>query len=236
MLEVKGRTVLERQIETLRACGIQDVAVVRGYRKETVVAPAVRVYDNDEFETTGELVSLFAAEPELQGRFVFLYGDVLFERAVLDKVLRAPGDVVVAVDRAWVDQRDQLLPLVKPVDLVVTSDPPRPGRRALGDEERDRLLRIGQRVAPEAASGEFIGVAAFSAHGAELLRAAWARARAAGGPLHEAETPRQAAFTDLLQALVDEGHPVTCVSTYKGWLEIDTFEDYQRAWAEIRSS
>ena len=236
MLDIKGRTVLERQLDVLRACGVQDIAVVRGYRKETVVAPGARLYDNDAYEETGELASLFAAEAELRGRFAFLYGDVLFERAVLEKVLRAPGDIVIAVDRAWVDQRDRLLPLAKPVDLVVTSDPPRPSRRSLGEEESDRLVRIGQRLPPDAATGEFIGLACFSARGAELLREAWARARAAGdGPLHEADRVSTAAFTDILQALVDAGHPVTCVSTYKGWLEIDTFEDYQRAWAEIRS-
>ena len=236
MLDIKGRTVLERQLETLRACGLHEIAVVRGYRKETVVAPGARLYDNDAYEETGELASLFAAEPELQGRFVFLYSDVLFERAVLEKVLRAPGDIVIAVDRAWVDQRDRLLPLAKPVDLVVTSEPPRAGRRALGEEAVDRLLRIGQRLPPDATDGEFIGLAAFSARGAELLRETYARARAAGDvPFHEAASLRQAAFTDALQALVDAGHAVTCVSTYKGWLEIDTFDDYQRAWAEIRS-
>lgn len=235
MLDIKGRSLLERQLETLRACGIHDIAVVRGYRKETVVAPGTRLYDNDAWEETGELVSLFTAGPELDGRFVFLYGDVLFDRSVLEKVLRAPGDVVIAVDRAWMDHRDRVLPLVKPVDLVVTSDPPRPGRRALGEEERDTLLRIGQRLPPDTATGEFIGIAGFTARGAELLREAWTRAERADGPLHEAERARQAAFTDILQALVDAGHPVTCVSTYKGWLEVDTFEDYQRAWAEIRS-
>ena len=236
MLDIKGRTVLERQLETLRACGLHEIAVVRGYRKETVVAPGARLYDNDAYEETGELASLFAAEPELQGRFVFLYSDVLFERAVLEKVLRASGDVVIAVDRAWVDQRDGLLPLVKPMDLVVTSDPPLASRRALGEEAVDRLVRIGQRIPPETAVGEFIGLAAFSTRGAELLRETYARALAAGtGPFHESESVRRASFTDALQTLVDAGHPVTCVSTYKGWVEIDTFDDYQRAWAEIRS-
>lgn len=236
MLDIKGRTVLERQLETLRACGIQEIAVVRGYRKETVVAPGVRFYDNDAFDQSGELTSLFAAEPELHGRVLFLYSDILFERAVLEKVLRAEGDVVIAVDRAWVDQRDRLLPLGKPVDLVVTSDPPQPGRRSLGEDWRDELVLIGQRIAPEAATGEFIGLAALSARGVELARQTHARAVAAGAaPFHEAASVGDAAFTDLLQTLVAAGHPVTCVSTWKGWLEIDTFEDYQRAWAEIRS-
>jgi len=236
MLDIKGRTILERQIETLRACGIQEIAVVRGYRKETVEAAGVRFYDNDAYDETGEVVSLFAAEPELTGRVLFLYSDILFERALLDKVLRAEGDVVIAVDRAWVDQRDRLLPLSKPFDLVVTSDPPQPGHRSLAEDCQDRLVRIGQRVPPDLATGEFIGLAAFSPRGVQLVREVWQRALTSpDAPFHEAEQVRRAAFTDLLQALVTAGHPVTCVSTWKGWLEVDTFEDYQRAWAEIRA-
>jgi phosphoenolpyruvate phosphomutase len=236
MLDIKGRTLLERQLEILRGAGIQDIAVVRGYHKETVAAAGVRFYDNDAYDETGELVSLFAAEPELHGRVLFLYADILFERAVLDKLLRAEDDVVIAVDRAWVDQRDRMLPLSKPIDLVVTSQPPQPGRRSLGEDQPDQLVQIGQRLAPETATGEFIGMAAFSPRGSTLLREAYQRARDAGPrPFHEADSVQRAAFTDLLQALVAAGQPVTCVSTWKGWLEIDTFEDYQRAWAEIRA-
>ena len=61
MLDIKGRTILERQIDTLRACGVKDIAVVRGYKKDMVTVPGVRYYDNDRFAATGELGSLFAA-------------------------------------------------------------------------------------------------------------------------------------------------------------------------------
>jgi phosphoenolpyruvate phosphomutase len=54
-------------------------------------------------------------------------------------------------------------------------------------------------------------------------------------PFHEADSPERAAFTDLLQELVARGETVACVDVYKGWLEVDTFEDYQRAWAAIKS-
>ena len=47
MLEVKGRTILERQVESLRRCGVRDVIVVRGYRKERIDLPGVRYVDND---------------------------------------------------------------------------------------------------------------------------------------------------------------------------------------------
>jgi phosphoenolpyruvate phosphomutase len=37
-----------------------------------------------------------------------------------------------------------------------------------------------------------------------------------------------------VQELVDRGAMVQAIDVYKGWLEIDTFEDYRRAWALIK--
>ena len=235
MLDIKGRTILERQIETLRACGVQDIVVVRGYKKEVVTAPGVRFYDNDRYDETGELASLFAAEGELTGPLLFLYSDILFEQAVLEKLLRAEADCAIVVDRAWVDQRERMLPLGKPLDLVITKNAPQGGLRSLPATGDDTLLAVGQRIRPEQATGEFIGLARFSERGAQLAREAYHERRAAAaGRFHEADSLEQGAFTDLLQDLVERGHAVACVDVYKGWLEIDTFEDYQRAWAEIR--
>ncbi|HET7876691.1 MAG TPA: isocitrate lyase/phosphoenolpyruvate mutase family protein [Methylomirabilota bacterium] len=235
MLDIKGRTVLERQIDTLRACGVHDIVVVRGYKKAVVNVPGVRYYDNDRYEETGELGSLFTAEPELAGPVLILYSDILFEPAILEKLLRSEADCAAVVDRAWVDQRERLVPLAKPLDLVITRNAPPAGLRALPAVGEDALVAIGQRIPPEGATGEFIGLARFSERGTRILRETY-RERRAGSPgrFHEADSPETGAFTDLLQELVDRGHTVACVDVYKGWLEIDTFEDYQRAWAEIK--
>ena len=40
--------------------------------------------------------------------------------------------------------------------------------------------------------------------------------------------------TDMVQELIGAGLEVECVRIYKGWMEVDTFEDYQRAWADMR--
>lgn len=235
LLDIKGRSILERQLETLRTSGIHDVVVVRGYRKDKLTLPGIRYYDNDRYEQTGELYSLFTAASELQDRVLFLYSDILFDQAVLEKMLRSKADVAIAVDRSWIDYRDRLLPLSKPIDLVITKKPPAARHRFLSSTDDDTVVRIGQRVPPEEATGEFIGMGLFSDRGCQLLRETWARlsATAPRASFHEADAPERAAFTDLLQELVDQGELVSCVNVYKGWLEVDTFEDYQRAWAEI---
>jgi phosphoenolpyruvate phosphomutase len=235
MLDVRGEGILERQLRALRGVGIDDIAVVRGYLKERIDLPGVRYYDNDRFHETGELVSLFQAEAEMEGRFVFLYGDIVFEPGILEKLLRAEGDVVVVVDRAWCDAYRARAPApANPADLVITDPPPPGGYRFVPGEVRSRLRAIGPAIPPADAHGEFIGMAMFSAEGARSLRETYRRLQGQPRPDGRPALER-AAFPDLLQEMADTGIAIDVVDIYKGWMEVDTFEDYRRAWAQIET-
>ena len=39
LLDIKGKSILERQVETLNACNIKDIVVVRGYQKDKFALP-----------------------------------------------------------------------------------------------------------------------------------------------------------------------------------------------------
>ena len=43
----------------------------------------------------------------------------------------------------------------------------------------------------------------------------------------------RASVTHILQGMIDRGHAVVAVDIHKGWMEIDSFDDYRRAWAEV---
>jgi phosphoenolpyruvate phosphomutase len=237
MLDIRGRSLLERQIEVLNACNIKDIVVVRGYKKDAFTLTTPRYYDNDEYEETGEVYSLFRAEPELHGRVVVLYSDVLFDQGVLEKLLKAEADVNVVVDRAWYDHAKSGLAPERPYeDLVLTERPPSGGYRYMPGEEDSRVLRIGHDLPREECDGEFVGLVMLSPEGCEAVREAYREACAGDpeAPYQEAPRLRQAKLTDLLQSLIERGQPLHAVDIYKGWTEIDTFEDYQRAWADLR--
>jgi phosphoenolpyruvate phosphomutase len=237
MLEIKGQTILERQIHALNECGVKDIVVVRGYRKEQINLPNVRYYDNDRFLETGELTSLFLAEAEMTGRFLFLYSDIIFDPAILEKLLKSQADISIVVDRAWGDHpyTPEELQAKKP-DLVVTHQPPQKGYRFLPTIEGTTLARIGRHLPSNEVDGEFVGLAMFSEEGARLLKTVYhqTRQRFHGHAFHEADMLERAAFTDILQEIIECGGEVACVDIYKGWLEIDTFEDYRRAWAKVK--
>jgi phosphoenolpyruvate phosphomutase len=239
LLDIKGKTILERQVAALNECNVKEIALVRGYRKEAITLPNIRYYDNDRYEETGDLYSLICAENELKGRILFLYGDIIFETAILEKLLKSPADISLVVDLSWHDtsQRGQSVPHLKP-DLVTLQNPP--GKTYLSryvlPEEENRIARIGHELPHEQVHGEFIGMAMLSEKGTELFMQTYREARAAYASkgFHEAGSFLKASFTDIMQELIDRGAEVNSVPIFKGWMEVDSFEEYQQAWAKLR--
>jgi phosphoenolpyruvate phosphomutase len=233
MLDVKGKTILERQVELLNSYGIKDVAVVRGYRKERVDLTNIRYFDNDDYESTGEAVSLFKAESFFDGPLLVIYGDILFEREVLEKLLRSDAPSTIVVDRSWVEHRGRGLPPGQ-FDLVRLAEPARAESRHLSLGEPANVTRIGRRIDSSEADGEFIGMMMLAPEKTKELLEMWHRVSEYLGtrPFQEAATPSKAAVTDLLAELIACGEEIRAVEIYKGWTEVDSFEDYRRVWAD----
>jgi len=237
MLDIKGKSILERQVEVLNACNIKDIAVVRGYRADAIQLPNLRFYDNANYQESYILSSFLCAEQEIKDRVILLYGDILFDRSVLEKLLQSTADIAVVVDTAWYDaHREGKIPPGQERELVMMKEPPQSAYRYISSGANHTVLQVGQNLDRGRVHGEFIGMAMLSPKGTEIFRNAYARLRAAPNhaAFHEAPSLEMASLTDMLQELIDRGHSVTAVDIYKGWMEVDTFEDYQRAWAQIQ--
>jgi phosphoenolpyruvate phosphomutase len=233
MLDVKGKSILERQVAALQQSGVRQIAVVRGYKKEQIAIPNVKYYDNDAFEESGEIESLLRASAELSAAVVVMYGDILFDRSILERLLRSGDDITIVCDRSWPDTRSGRD--ASGADLVVESPTPRRHHRFLEDEQVVRVREIGAELDPVRATAEFIGMAKLSARGCQILREVYRELRVRDeretpSPVHEAPSLRMAKLTDLLQEVIRRGHTVTSVGVYQGWVEVDTFDDYKRAW------
>lgn len=237
MLDVRGKTILERQIEALGACGIRRIVIVRGYQKEKIALPGIRYYDNDRYEETNVLTSFFCAEEAFEGRVLLLYGDILFDTAIVEKLLRSPADITIVVDHAWSENRLQGIEHPSRPERVKTLRRPVSVSRFLPSDAWNTVVKIGRALDPSEANAEFIGMALFSERGVEQVKAIYheLQRRYSGRPFHEAATLEQASLSDFLQELIDRDMEVAALDIYKGWMEVDTFEDYRKMWAEIES-
>jgi phosphoenolpyruvate phosphomutase len=214
LVDIRGRSLLRRQMDSFAAAGVRDISVVRGFGKTAVTPVGAEVFDNDRYAETGEVQSLIAAESRLKGEVLISYGDILFRSYILTGLLGAPGDIVVAVDALGrVGHGDGRVR-----DLVAGDRPPSPDYI---DDPPPDLAEIGPEVAGERMAGEWIGLARFSAQGSAWLREEIERLRAEG----LAET----ADMPLLLTRLAARHPVKLYVFSGHWLDVDTLPDLAEA-------
>ena len=73
--------------------------------------------------------------------------------------------------------------------------------------------------------------------GAEIFKRHFDRCKElySGKPFQRADVFEKAYLTDMIQEMVDLGVPIHCVIIERGWKEIDTVEDYEKALFEFSS-
>jgi choline kinase len=231
LVPVDERTILRIQLDAFRKYGVDDVVIIRGYlgdvleARQAELGMPVRFVTNTDWEHNNILESLFFAEQEITGPLLLTYSDIIFTDEVVRRVVAAPGDINLVIDRRFRDiyqgRTEHPLPEAEVSDL----------------DDRGQVRRVGKRsLPPDDAYGEFIGLAKLSADGARWLRDAWRDLKRdyAGretDPFQRATSFRNAYLTDILQHLIDAGRPIEPVAIDGMWREIDTVQDLERARA-----
>lgn len=158
LIDFAGRNLLDRQLDTLAACGIKEVVVVTGFRDDQIEAslsrrvggPRVRTVFNPFYKVADNLGSLFIAREELAGDVLVWNGDTLVSEALMARVVanRDQDGICVTIDRK--DRYDD-------DDMKVVTD------------KDGRLRAIGKRI-DEGVNAESIGLLAFRGQGAVRFR------------------------------------------------------------------
>jgi choline kinase len=207
LMEFGGLTLLERQLQTLRTLGIEDLVVVVGYeagRVQQTCDAKIRFVENHIFDQTNSLYSLWLARDELKDGFLVINSDVLFHPQLLANLISSPYEDALLMDSC---------------------------STALGDEEMKVKVRGGQVIdinktmSPEEASGENLGIVKFGPAGARLLIEIMDTLIAGG--CYRDWAPRafcEFAAESPLYAIETNGYP---------WIEIDFPQDYQKAVNDI---
>jgi phosphoenolpyruvate phosphomutase len=210
MLPIGGKPILGHILDAYRSANVRDLVVVRGFAKESVNLPGATYVDNDAWSTTGEAASLAAAKASLEGAACLVsYGDVMFKKNVLDELLEAEGDFVIAVDSLPVAEENKS----RVADWVIASEP-HSRKTLLGNVTLKEMART-----PDAAgiTGEWTGILKTSANGGKILSELL-------GKIEPAELTKLS-MQDVLRRLVKDGHTVKVVYSRGGWLDVNTLND-----------
>jgi len=222
MLDFGGKTLLQRQIDSYKKNGINDISVIRGYKKEKINYKNINYFENTDYKNNNVLNSIFYAEKVINGEIIISYSDILFDSYVVKRALESTHDISVIVDIDWrgyyVGRKDH--PISEAENVVFNSN-----------NEVEKIGKIN--TGNEEVHGEFIGMIKLSNKGTEIFKEHFHRLKKTywNKPFQRAKIFQKAYLTDFIQELVDIGIKVHCVIIEGGWKEIDTVEDYKKALA-----
>ncbi|HEU5055460.1 MAG TPA: phosphocholine cytidylyltransferase family protein [Kofleriaceae bacterium] len=199
LLEVRGRRLIEYQLEACAEAGVAPVALVVGYCADDVrevVGIRAEYIQNPRWESTNSLYSFLLAREWIDGPVVVMNSDILFHPDILNRVVAAGGDAF-AFDSGSGQAPEHMKVAVEGGHLV--------------DMSKDLPL--------ERSAGENVGLLVFSAEGARGLLDKAAAIVAAGGDKNWlGAAVRQLAAERAIRAVDIAGLP---------WGEIDSTFDLE---------
>lgn len=227
MLNFNGKSLIERQVETLRSCGISDIIIVKGYMPDKIQIPDVKYYVNEDYANTNMVETLFCAEEEMDDDILVCYSDILYEKRVIEKILASNVDIGVTVDEDYWDY------------WKARMDNPEDDTESLVIDEEGKIIELGDTdCALDKAKVRYVGLIKFSKKGIEALKKVYHKNKEKyfniSGPWLRSKCFKKGYMTCMLQAIINEGYRVDPIIVKHGWLEFDTIEDYEKynEWLE----
>ncbi len=215
-----GQSLIGRQMNVLKAGGIDDIVIVAGYRAEMLRFAGTRQVVNDAWATTNMVESFFAAEHEFGDDLIVAYSDIIYQPRVLQALLDSDAEISVIVDKDWRKYWEFRFadPLSDAESLRMDAD--------------GKITEIGNKVkAIEKIQAQYIGLMRFKGDGLTRLREAYRSMQNTERPWKQKRPVEKAYMTDLLMEMILLGNRVMAVPISNGWLEIDTVSDYENAAA-----
>lgn len=216
LVELRGKALLDWQLEALRAAGINDIAIVTGYKRELLANRGLVEFHNARWAETNMVSSLARAQDWLQAEpCIVSYSDIFYSPTAVQSLMACPASLAVTYDPNWLELWTQRF-----------SDP-------LLDAETFRLTpaqtlaEIGNKPkSVDEVQGQYMGLLRFTPEGwAEVLRIR------SGLPPEQCDKMH---MTGTLQKVIEAGRVAIAAVPYQGdWGEVDSAEDlasYHTEW------
>ncbi|QVW25060.1 phosphocholine cytidylyltransferase family protein [Pseudomonas hormoni] len=208
MVELRGKTLLEWQLAALRDAGVDEIAIVTGYKRELLAGRGMIEFHNSRWAQTNMVSSLACAQAWLQDEpCIVSYSDIFYSPVAVQSLMTCKASLAVTYDPNWLALWTERFgdPLLDAETFRLTSD--------------NTLAEIGNKPqSVDDVQGQYMGLLRFTPEAwAEVVR------------LRSALTPEQCDkvhMTNTLQQVIDAGRvPIQAVAYNGEWGEVDSAED-----------
>jgi choline kinase len=217
LVEVRGKALLDWQLDALSAAGISDIGIVTGYKRELLLNRGLVEFHNARWAETNMVSSLDCAQEWLRAEpCVVSYSDIFYSPAAIWSLMACTASLAITYDPNWLDLWRQRFgdPLLDAETFRLTPE--------------NTLAEIGNKPkSVDQVQGQYMGLLRFTPGGwAEVTR------------IRAEQTPEQCDkmhMTGTLQKVIDESRiPITAVPYTGEWGEVDSAEDLGMYGVDIK--
>ena len=219
LVDINGKSIIKRQIETFRNNGIKDIIVIVGPNKDKFQLKDIEYVVDKNFHEHEQLGSLMVANKYFQNDIVISFGDVIADDNIMKQMVESTYDIGVAIDLKWEKNYENRTQHTKSeADLaLIKSNKLTKIKKNLDSVENHQL-------------GEFLGIIKLSSIGSNKFLNIFERLNSSHkGKFHDASSFQKAYLTDMIQELIDQGKEITPIFVHGRWCEIDTLQDLENA-------
>jgi len=214
LVPLLGRSLLERQVDTLRDVGVNNIHIATGYRSDQIEALGFATTINPRFAVTNMVETLFSALPFIQqeGDLIIAYGDIVYQKNNLQALLGCDDEICLMIDAKWRDLWSLRLdnPLDDAETLIMNSD--------------GYVTELGKK--PEnydQIEGQYTGLIKIRTD--RLTDFIEFYKKLDRTTLYDGKDFYNMYMTSFLQLLIDSGWKARAALVNNGWLEVDSVED-----------
>ncbi len=218
MVDFFDKSIIEHQINLYTSLGVNDIAIVRGYKKEEINFPNIRYYDNDNYMNTNMIESLMCAREFFDNDIILSYSDIIFTKQCLSKLLENTNDIAITVDNKWKEY------------WVL-----RYGKTTIDIEnlkvKNNKITEIGQSIVnSNNIEYRYVGLNKFTKKGTSELKKVYDIRKKDGKRWSSSNKSfLQGYMTDILQEMINMNISINPSYISNNWLEVDTPHDLKIA-------
>lgn len=208
LVELRGKTLLDWQLEALRAAGIMEIGIVTGYKRELLTGRGLTEFHNARWAETNMVSSLACAQTWLQTEpCIVSYSDIFYSPMAVQSLMTCSASLAVTYDPNWLELWTQRFgdPLLDAETFRLTPE--------------HTLAEIGNKpTSVDEVEGQYMGLLRFTPEWwAQVLRIRSGLTSEQRDKMH---------MTGILQEVIDAGRLAVVAVPYTGeWGEIDSATD-----------
>lgn len=214
MVALKGKPLLDHQLEVLSALGVEDRHIVAGYLAECIERPGLQKHLNPAYASTNMVRTLFCAADLMTGAedILITYGDVVYTEQVLETLLSCTAPICLGVDLNWRDYWQARM------------EDPLLDAETLRLRDGNRIVELGKKpISYDQIEGQYMGLIKIRADHVLKFKAFWEGMDRSAS--YDGKDFDNMFMTSFLQALIDAGWDARAAFVRNGWLEVDAPED-----------